>query len=843
MSNLKNKLGPDLYKPILNFKSFFGIQNVDALLPQDMEKPKVLLLEGQLNTFKTTLAMNYLYGGLFDNENVLLLRLGNERMFNPNSNKKINLSQDIYKSFFYKIIQNENDKMSIKEFLEKGKFENCGDFIDDLCELNIKNINQEIVNFFTFKHCQILNHIFVKYYIQNSEIIDIFNRDAKKYNINTFSTKDNGIFCEIDFKSGYLLPEEIVQIFRETHLFIKNKTHGDGISRIVFSDVGLIGINYPFLKKSRTAGELFLTAFIHIIKNYNMNMVMVGTTGKHSGSEESVNRARALSDAVIKCDIKEIYGDRYITLTGLGITSGERISDENLLDNRDKSNTMQNTIEYNEIASEVIPAVILLQKDQPIFEIDLNRLRGLVGFESGEIRRPGLMIYLFEEGYLHREYNKEIDLMLKCTFAQPQYSLKGHIQYNEVSNQQNVSIVPFDSSVSQTIHDSFGLLEGSPIDKTVIYTVDEFFHIKSESQETQRPIFAELKYNKPLVKYQKRYIKAFNERGEKQLKFARPYYANVLMLAYFDKGRKKIKKINEKDHNKINNNIRKWKNWKQIQKYINQPDEDSEPLFDYGRRAPETLSCVLMDLLHDFFWGKAMHNSDKIIRYSELNEEFKHIIDNVEFEQNLEAFYKLFHKSWVYWKKREITEKELEIKKGEDYNIKKEFYEKACVLLCWYSEFREFVNRYADHANNFNISSLPNLGYRGDWYIGVLKGSVSNELGNEVINILCKKNEEYKRLAKGVGIPTLESFYDSNSCNGPDFFAWPGALNVSLKKVANIHREARERSVIIGYENYRSALTMIAEQIISMPTYDTNDAISVLNRIPEQIKMLTIDLM
>ena len=124
---------------------------------------------------------------------------------------------------------------------------------------------------------------------------------------------------------------------------------------------------------------------------------------------------------------------------------------------------------------------------------------------------------------------------------------------------------------------------------------------------------------------------------------------------------------------------------------------------------------------------------------------------------------------------------------------------------------------YKQLADKVKVASLPGGGFRGDWYIGVSRGSVSNELGKQLVHMLCSEREQYKRFALGVGLPTLQSFRKPDN----NYFAWLYGENVPVKLLYDIHShdQTNTRREIPDYNNFRSTLTTICQQLIR-PDYD-----------------------
>jgi hypothetical protein len=118
-------------------------------------------------------------------------------------------------------------------------------------------------------------------------------------------------------------------------------------------------------------------------------------------------------------------------------------------------------------------------------------------------------------------------------------------------------------------------------------------------------------------------------------------------------------------------------------------------------------------------------------------------------------------------------------------------------------------------------------------------------LGKQVIEILTSKKEQYKRFALGVGLPTFQSFYESENANDTeDFYAWPRGNHVRLEIVHKIHKNAHSRIRIPGYKEFRAMLYTIGNQLINRDEDKSRDRISekeVIYRIQAQYDLLKND--
>lgn len=115
------------------------------------------------------------------------------------------------------------------------------------------------------------------------------------------------------------------------------------------------------------------------------------------------------------------------------------------------------------------------------------------------------------------------------------------------------------------------------------------------------------------------------------------------------------------------------------------------------------------------------------------------------------------------------------------------------------------------------MAPLPGGGFRGDWSLGIVEGSVSEALGREVLEVLCRPREEEKRFVRGVGLPVRASYFHPEDDGPPDpnlapFKAWPSS-SVTLNQILRIHHRAMMRSNITRYRDWRRSLYALCETI------------------------------
>ena len=286
--------------------------------------------------------------------------------------------------------------------------------------------------------------------------------DRSKYDWTVYGYAGGGgnspVYISLALKSGFLLPEEFFEVILLLFEWAKNRGSGGKIRRVVLCDVSAIGHSYPLLRKSSTDCDLFLSNLVQFFRFKRTSFMMVASRTGVPECETIVEKAISLADYVIESNHLDVFGDRYITYTGPGAVKQE-------LNRGDK----------NESEIESVPAVLreaLLGDGSgaSCYELDFDALAGLVGFSSGHIRRPGVSLYMFEEGALQQRYNTQIKKMLELALAAPE-------QKNASAGQQfypDVEFVTFGSSESEAVHNGVDLLANHPLHRTVVRTIDEF---------------------------------------------------------------------------------------------------------------------------------------------------------------------------------------------------------------------------------------------------------------------------------------------------------------------------------------------------------------------------------
>jgi KaiC/GvpD/RAD55 family RecA-like ATPase len=260
--------------------NIFGIAALSKILPNHFENrnmniPQIITIKGNAGIYKSDIAFNAVLNGMLtkdccgEYENGLLIRMNDRSLFSTNGMRlNVEMAEKICSD------KSETDLIDVKEY--------------KITLYEKKNLSVQRLN---------MEH---KY-------------SSKGWALNK---EDGPLLIEVVFKSGALLPEEFIE---EVCRIIKKFK----VKRVAFSDIKAIGVSYPFLINSKTSGSIFLSAFIHIMRNYGVHVIMSCSSSGYQQSDDELLKACILSDAVISLEQKE---DGEIIIEGEGsITSQEKI--------------------------------------------------------------------------------------------------------------------------------------------------------------------------------------------------------------------------------------------------------------------------------------------------------------------------------------------------------------------------------------------------------------------------------------------------------------------------------------------------------------------------------------
>lgn len=674
--------------------NFFGLNKFSKVSALDTYNNESLLLEGPPGTFKSRIGFNFLMQGLIDDEDVILITFQNSSYINKLEDAK-NGSQYLLSDY------------TIKKYKEKSKIK----------EERSEIFEEDVISFW---NC-FLNQSKIKMEKLNTTNLNIIINQVKFKG----PGRKKSTLTELTFKSGNLLAEEFIFNLIAVVQSLKKQS-----KRVAIFNIGLIGVEYPFLKSSKSSGELFIPVFLNILNNLNIPILITGTTGNCTEEDEIVAKTRATVDYSFQTNHCDIFGDSYVTLSGEGLISGQK----------------QNP-HYGEQIPLVIEPVRNMHKYR--FKTDHVLLEGLVGFRTGKIERSGLSMHLFYETNAQKNYNKDIESMLINALGYKGITDNGHTGIN-VSN--------IEVGYATVLHDSLKVLSGKPLQKTLIYSLDEFFR-KTPNIEKYLIPFGTSNDDK----FCKRYINdvlIIAIKPELISKKEEPFsWQSLLNIA--TKESIKIKIAPEKDHN-------------------------------------ETLGCLLLDTI----MAEGITPSNFSELFNDGNENQKNRI-----WKNILALFEICKKDNDF--ANILTSVYTQDNRTTEIKNKKMNFD---IYIGWYNILREIVLQNHEELSQLKVFSLPGKGFSGNWYLGMVKGSVSETLGQSVIEILCSKKEEYKRYIHSVGLPFDEDYFTKNNQPNSNYKAWLRGEEL-LKSVLEINRKAHKRSDIKGYELFRLTLPTLFAQV------------------------------
>jgi KaiC/GvpD/RAD55 family RecA-like ATPase len=852
------------------FGSCFGLEGFESVLPGlcraqliSADPPylrgKVVMIKGDRGTFKKNLGLSFLAHGLINDESVMLVRLSDVPL--------IELPNELREE--HELARRDEPIEHEMPVLANGLIKDFGFGWE---QLRLANDSPD------WQYVAPLGKVLLrKLYVCGTASGCKLETKPEEHGAKCGRESDRPALFEADFKGGHIQPEELVQFVSDV-LIRRGGERGEKgsvarIRRVVFGDVAQIGVSYPFLRNSLTSGDLFLPAFVHLMRNYGVDLVMLGTMSGVAEADAAVNKAATLADAVVTCRVVDVFGTAHVVVSAdqAGRLEPSTVppvvrrshthfepakgTDNVTADNSATARTSDagganpggsgtqaaasgpgTSLPATEATG--TPAAIAADPPKAVepaagaaapgvdaaptgvpaagssddrspadvhskpgppsnevdcFELEPRYLEGLVGLDTPNPHRPGLVLQLFEDDPPQATYNREMELMLRAALARPRgrsfpdvtrgpdAGSDGQASESEASD---VFMQPFDSEQSEAIHDSLDILLGKPVNRTVLCTVDEFF---GRDQKAAEGPFVQLRDSGG----------GLDGRDPGSV-YPRPYYRNVLLVAY------KQTWLN-KNRPAKRGQSRIWcpQTWNEIRD-ATQSDKHS---FWYDQKARETLACMLMDTLaaawkQDHPGPQASPAKERPGLLADL------LLNRPSLELSTPELDQLVALAHLLCAGRTYA--------AGVGGLRPPLHEKAAVYVCWYSQLRELIDRVPSLAGDLRVCPLPGGGFRGDWYVGILKGSVSYGLGQEVVEKLCRLDEDYKRFALGVGLPVSDKF-STGKCQ---YFAWPLAVGVRSRRptvpvseVVDIHKGAWLRSDIDGYKQIRSTLWMRARQL------------------------------
>ena len=593
------------------------------------------------------------------------------------------------------------------------------------------------------------------------------------------------VLVVINVHTGMLLPEEFVDIVRHVLDTLKEKN----VKRVALDDVSVIGGgSYPLLERSETTADLFLSVFVHVMRNQpqGVDLMLVGTRGQLDSGNKIVDRAITLADSVIELKIRHIFGDRYVLLFGDG--------------------TMAEDASLKEWVPPAMRLVTVQGRPNRLqMKFDQDLLRGLTGFDGPLITRTKVYAYLYEENCdIHARYNRTLPFLLEPLCGLPEKD--GH---------SGLQIISFAPHISDTIHRSDVVsMKRPPKEHTVLATIDEF----------AAPINATGKTPSSSGAYTNNVLLVAWRTDLTTIADVKPSWKTWQQLLAFS--------------NSVPYKRRMAKVW---------VDRGARETFSCC-----LVDCLLSGLKaagSGIGFDKEREAWDQLLEEltgREDTETFGHLVREAKAMHDL-----LSHgRRSVAWSAQshplaaEASEDSNEYIQSDAIGRTPHggLPEDAAIYICWYSQLRELLARCNQLAGKFAVEALPGGGFEGDWKLCVLEGSVSQSLGEAVVKALTQPDEDYRRFALGIGLPVGRDG-QGKGWKDSTFRAWPGAAaDVSIRKVYKIHCNAMRRSKIPNYPRITRVLTTVAKRLAG--DWDKNSKMTDskiaehLRRIPTHISAL-----
>ncbi len=324
----------------------FGINEMRHILPnhfkdRSMAFPQIITISGSSGLYKSDLALNALISGIVDSEqNGLIVRLGDRDAF---AVRGVRLEEKLLERTLDRIRKREAKELNVAEAMQEQK----SDSQTDDSQSDGSQQPQQPEN----EKKEVSDKIY--FYEKGEEIIH--NDEPNKYTLKGWSIDRDEIqpqLLEVTFKNGALLPEEFV----DEICGIINRYK---IRRVVFVDLKYIGSSYPFLVNSDTSGDLFLSAFVHIMRNYGTHVIMSSSESGLEVSNVELSKAGILADAILTCTASKTPKGGYdkVYISGEGLITKQ---DKNMAKINTKEKSKYELAFCNEKDRESIQSVVKL---------------------------------------------------------------------------------------------------------------------------------------------------------------------------------------------------------------------------------------------------------------------------------------------------------------------------------------------------------------------------------------------------------------------------------------------------------------------------------------------------
>ncbi len=754
-----------------------GINSLKYLLPDSLTDKQTIFILGERNTFKTTIARNIIFYSLLDyseasdngknavpegkkGENIVLIKFHDYKIIEEG--KEIRVSKDV--NSILKKACTDKDKI-------RGSFKKIAE-----SEINEKKGTYPLLNILqSSKFLKLQNDkVNINFYhigINDNQAEDVQPRDGQP----------KACLMEIELSDKSISSEELMVLISSILTAPELIDNGSmRVDRFILHDINHIGISFPLLTSNKTSNDLFLSSVTKLMRRHDVKLLMTATNGTELKiSHDLISNAFAVSDIVFTFKHIEVFGSIYATIFSGNVITGDRSNNE------------------------IVPGVIV--NEDGVFDVDFNILRGLVGFETGKIYRPDLNIILSKGNIYFQKYIKEMEQMLRFSLAE---SMKR--KTNPQNKASFINVIEVDNEGSEALYEAISFNEGGPVNKTVLYSVDEFYLADKKEEDIAKVMVKLEDYKKfgssnhdrkitgksidNILKKENHII--FNNKHTVQGiidRYLVPLYTNALYLL-----------INKKYLADKAQDIGSLTSWSSIYDTVKDKDENSDTI-SFCHISKETISCVFIDLILSTFMadkGKDVNagRDDKILSLKALIEGLdSYMRDGNDLEpdwiyEDFEAFHKVF--SGFFRKTFNRDE-------GVNNNLCRE--SGSPLKLVWHSHLKEifsYEGKASDSVNNYSVIALPGGGFVGDWYVGILKGSTNIHQGIRVIETICNDVEDYKRYAVGVGLPVGKNFYKSEY---PIISAQ--ITELSLENILDIvYKNANKRSKIENYGAVREVM-------------------------------------
>jgi len=346
----------------------------------------------------------------------------------------------------------------------------------------------------------------------------------------------------------------------------------------------------------------------------------------------------------------------------------------------------------------------------------VRSLEGFTDLFSGVPRAAPVTLFLYEENDIQRSFNQYLVSFLEAAFPG-----LGEAERN---------VRRFGPRTASSYLSGIHLATPAPQPDIRVAMVDEFW--RSELRERLARMPREM-----LDRMRDRFVEGDEE--------TYPHYLNVgLMVALGSHACSIAERVPERG-------VPTWDDLLGLSADLERDGllEEGRPFFDFDRSAPESWSCMLLEILA----SSAPQTPDEDLLSALVSD------DGVA---ALASFHKVF---WRHRARQASIDQLCHDYVRPEEAVWRKTDQQPVFRRCWYTNLAQYFGGFGTGSCR-DVRTLPLPGGRstaGEWYWGVIAGGASEEIGWKLVEWLSSEEVNARKYSAGVGLPAEKRYYEEDA--------------------------------------------------------------------------------